>query len=75
MEHDGDIGALDDRGLHQLHKIGVVGIGPGTLGHLENQGSAEIAGGLGDSLYDLHIVDVECADSVAAVISFLEHFG
>ena len=37
--HDGDVGALDDSGLHQLHQIGVVGIGAGALGHLEDQGA------------------------------------
>lgn len=30
--------------------------------------------GLGDALYDLHVVDVERADGVAAIISLGEHF-
>ncbi|CAN4035301.1 TM1266 family iron-only hydrogenase system putative regulator, partial [Dysosmobacter welbionis] len=45
------------------------------LGHLENQGSLQIPGGLGDALDDLHIVDVERADGIAAVVGFFEHFG
>ena len=75
MQGDGDVGALDDGRLHQLHQIGVVGVGPGALGHLENQGSLQIPGGLGDALDDLHIVDVERADGIAAVVGFFEHFG
>ena len=30
MQGDGDVGALDDGRLHQLHQIGVVGVGPGA---------------------------------------------
>ena len=75
MQHDGDVGALDGGGLHQLHQVGVVGVGAGALGHLKDQGSIQVPGGLGDALDDLHIVDVEGADGVAAVIGLLEHFG
>ena len=31
--------------------------------------------GLGDTLHDLHVVDVERADGVSAVIGFFEHFS
>ena len=75
MQHDGDVGALDGSGLHQLHQVGVVGVGTGALGHLKDQGSIQVPGGLGDALDDLHIVDVEGADGVAAVIGLLEHFS
>ena len=74
MQHDGDVGALDDGGLHQLHQIGVVGVGPGALGHLEDQRSIQIPGSLSDALDDLHVVDVERADGVSAVVGFPEHF-
>jgi len=30
--------------------------------------------GLGDALHDLHVVDVESADGVAAVIGLFKHF-
>ena len=75
MQHDGDLGALDNRGLHQLHKIGVVGIGAGALGDLENHRGLLLAAGLGNALHDLHVVDVEGADGVAPVVGLLEHLG
>ena len=74
MQADGQAG-LNDGGLYQLDQVGVVGIGAGALGNLENQGSADFLGGLGDALDDLHVVDIEGSDGVAAVIGLLEHFG
>ena len=75
MEHNGDLGALDHGGLHQLDQVGVVGIGAGALGNLEDHGSLFFLTGLGNALDDLHVVDVEGADGVAARIGLLEHFG
>ena len=75
VEHDGDLGALNDGGLHQLHQVGVVGVGPGALGDLEDHRGLLLAAGLGDALDDLHVVDVESADGIAAGISFLKHLG
>ncbi len=53
----------------------MVRVGAGTLGNLKNDGSVFLLAGLGDALHDLHVVDVERADGVAAVIRLLEHFG
>ncbi len=75
VQGDGDVGALDDGGLHQLHKIGVVGVGAGALADLEDQRRVLFPGGLGDALDDLHVVHVESADGVAAVIGFFKHLG
>ena len=36
VQRDGQVGIFDDGSLHQLHQIGVVGVGAGALGHLEN---------------------------------------
>ena len=74
VQADGQTG-LDHSGLHQLDEVGVVGVGTGTLGHLQDQRGADFLGGLGDTLNDLHVVDVEGADGVAAVIGLLKHFG
>ena len=73
VQADGQAG-LDDGSLHQLHQVGVVGVGPGALGDLEDQRGADFLGSLGDTLDDLHVVDVEGADGIAAVIGLLEHF-
>ena len=74
MQHDGDIGAALHSGLHQLHQISVVGIGTGALADLKDHGGVLLLAGLGDALYDLHVVDVESADGVAAVIGLFKHF-
>ena len=74
MQGDGQAG-LGLGGLHQLHEIGVVGVGPGALGDLQDHGGLDLRGGLGDALDDLHVVDVERTDGVAAVIGFFEHLG
>ena len=66
---------LSDGGLYQLDQIGMVSIGPSALGDLEDQGGVDLFGRLGDPLDDLHVVDIERADSVSAVIGLFEHFS
>ena len=75
MEHNGDLRALQHSSFHQLHQVGVVGVGPGTLGHLEDYGSFLFPAGFRDALHNFHVVDVESADGVAAVVGLFEHFG
>ena len=67
VQGDGQAG-VSHGGLHQLHQVGVVGVLPGPGGDLEDDGSVDLLGCLGDALDDLHIVDVEGADGVAAVV-------
>ena len=74
MQADGQAG-LNLGGLHQLDKVGAVGIGAGTLGNLQDHRGVQLFAGLGDALNDLHIVDVESADGVAALVGLLEHLG
>ena len=75
VQHDGDLRAFDDGRLDQLEQVGVVGIGAGALGDLQDDRGLFLAAGLGDALNDLHVVDVESADGIAAVIRLFEHFG
>ena len=75
MQDDGDLGAFGNSSLNQLDQIGVVGVGTRALGDLKDDRSVLFLAGFGDTLNDLHVVDVESADGVAAVVSLLEHFG
>ena len=75
MQSDRDFGVFNHSSLNQLHQVGVVGIGAGALGYLQDDGSLQLACGFGNALNDFHVVDVERADSVTAVVSLLKHFG
>ena len=75
MQNDGDLGALNDSRLDELDEVGVVCIGARALGNLQNHRRMLFLARLGDALDDLHVVDVESADGVAAVVSLLEHFS
>ena len=74
VENDGKT-RLNYSRLNELDEIGMVGIRARALGYLKNKGSVELGRGLGNALYDLHVVYVEGADSVAAIICFFEHLG
>ena len=60
--------------LDELDEIGVVGVGARAAGDLQDDGSFDLGRGLGDALDDLHVVDVERADGIAALIRLAEHF-
>jgi hypothetical protein len=74
MQADGQAG-LNDGGFHQLDQIGVVGVGPGALGDLEDQRGVDFLGSLSDPLDNLHVVDIESTDGITAIVGLLEHFG
>ena len=75
VETGGLLGVLNGS-LDELHEIDVLGIGPGAFADLQDEGGVLLDGGLGDALDDLHVVHVERADGVAAVVGLLEHlFG
>ena len=75
MQNDGDLGALNDSRLDELDEVGVVCIGARALGNLQNHRRMLFLARLGDALDNFHVVDVESADGVAAVVCLLEHFG
>ena len=60
--------------LDELDEIGVVGVGTRAAGDLQDDGSLDLGRGLGDALDDLHVVDVERTDGIAALIRLAEHF-
>ena len=61
-------------GFYERHEIGVLCIFARTRGNLEYDGRFRFGGSFGDSLYYLHVVDVEGAYGITAVIGFFEHF-
>ena len=73
MQHDGQTG-FNHSSFHQLLQVGAVGISACALGYLQNQGRFQVRGGFGNALNDFHIVDIECADGITAVIGFFKHF-
>ena len=75
MQSDRDIRVFDDSSLNHLYQIGVVCISASTLGNLQDNRGLQLASCLGNTLNDFHVVYVESANSVAAVISLLEHFS
>ena len=66
--------AVLDGGLSQSHQILMLGVLARACGYLENNGGLDLTGSLGDGLDDLHVVDVEGTDGVAALVGLLEHF-
>ncbi|MPN50797.1 hypothetical protein SDC9_198436 [bioreactor metagenome] len=73
MDADGQV-RFDAGGFDQLHEVGVVGVLARAGADLQDQRGVEFLGRLGDALDDLHVVDVERADSVAAGIRVRKHF-
>jgi hypothetical protein len=75
MQNDRDIRILDNSSLNHLYQIGSVGISTSSFGYLQDNGGLALIGSLSDSLNDLHVVNVESADSITAIICLLKHFS
>ena len=75
MKSDRYLGILLYSCLNQLNKVSMVGISTGTLGNLKDNRAVKLACCLGDTLNDLHVVNVESTNSITAVISLLKHLG
>ena len=75
MQSDRNVRALLDSCLYHLYEVGVVSVSACALGYLKDDRSVLLLAGLGDTLNDLHVVHVESADSIATVVSLLEHLS
>ncbi len=75
MQGNRNIGILNDRSLNKLGQIRVICILPGSCRHLQNNRRIQLAGRFRNRLYDLHVVHIESADCIAALIGLLEHFS
>ena len=73
VDADGQPGVLNG-GFDELHQINMLGVVARARGNLQDQRRVFLHRRFGDALNDLHIVDVERADGVAALIRFFEHF-
>ena len=75
MQSDRDIRVVDNCSLNHLYQIGVVCVSASALGYLQDNRSLQLAGSLRDTLNDLHVVNIESANCVTAVICLLEHLS
>ena len=73
MKGNGNLRVFDNGCFNELDQIGVICISARALGYLQDDGALQLPCRFGDALNDFHIVDVERADGVSPVISFLEH--
>ena len=73
MESEVNAAVLSCR-MSESHEISVLCILACACGNLKNNRRFLLCRSLGDSLNYLHIVDVESAYGIAALISFFEHF-
>ena len=75
VQSNGDLGAFNHSSFNQLNQVGVVSVGASALGNLQDNRSLFFLTSLGNSLNDFHVVHIESANCVAAVVSLLEHLG
>ena len=75
VKDDRDLRMKLDSCLDKLYKIDGVGVLSCAGGSLEDQGGSQLGSCLGNTLNDLHVVDVESSDSIAAVIGLFEHLS
>ena len=72
VQHHGEIG-FKQPGLNELHDVVLARVLAGSGGHLKDERGLFLGSGLHDPLYDLHVVDVECADGVAFPVGTFKH--
>ena len=74
VENYRNFGTFGDSRFDEFNEIGMVGVSTGAFGYLKDDGGFFLAAGFGDTLDDLHVVYVESADGVTAVIGLFKHF-
>ena len=73
VKADGQIRVLQRR-LDEMDEIGRLRVFARARGDLQNQRRVFFLRRLGDALDDFHVVDIEGANGVSALIGFFEHF-
>ena len=74
MQGDGQTAGFNSR-LDQLDQVGMVGVSARALADLQDQRRVLGLSALHDALDNFHVVDVESADGVTALIGFFEHIS
>ena len=74
VQSDRNLGIQLNSCLDELLQINGIRVLSCSCGCLKDNGRLELCCCLCDTLNDLHVVDIECADRVSAVISLFEHF-
>ena len=75
IEVQSDRNIVDLEGcLDEVTEIRALSVLACASGSLEDNRGIQLCSCFRDTLYDLHVVDVESTDSEAAFVSFLEHF-
>ena len=73
VEHHRDLRMQLDRRLNELHEINRVCVLSRARGSLQNHRGLKLGSCLRNCLHNFHVVDVECADGVTALICLTEH--
>ena len=75
MQSNGKIRIDIQSSLNETLQLSTVRILSCAGGSLEDNRGLLLSSSLGDGLYDLHVVYIECTDGIAAFICFLKHFS
>ena len=73
VKNDRNVRTFFNRSLYEFYEVGVVGVGSRPLTYLKNNGRVFFFARFGNPLNDFHIIDVERAYGVTALISRFEH--
>ena len=73
MQSDRNIVDLQSS-FYEMHEVLMLSVFTCASGALQDDRGLQLSSCFRDTLYDFHVVDVESTDSVAAFVSFLEHF-
>ena len=73
VQRDGQA-CLQNGGLHQLDQVVVLGVFAGPRGYLQDDRGIFQLCGFGDALHDLHIIHIEGANGIPALIRLFKHF-
>ena len=75
MKCDRNLRILNYSCFYKFHQVGVVRICARALGNLKDYRAVQLACSFGNTLNDFHVVHIESADGITAVISLFKHFS